>query len=56
MSRILAALGLVAALAVGASPAVAQTKQLSIATGGTGGVYYPLAGGFGAILAKEVPG
>jgi Ca2+-binding RTX toxin-like protein len=24
-----------------------QAKQLSIATGGTGGVYYPLAGGFG---------
>jgi uncharacterized protein len=33
-----------------------QPKQLSIATGGTGGVYYPLAGGFGAILAKAVPG
>jgi TRAP transporter TAXI family solute receptor len=33
-----------------------QAKQLSIATGGTGGVYYPLAGGFGSILAKEIPG
>ena len=39
------------------TPVVAQqAKQLSIATGGTGGVYYPLAGGFGAILGKEVPG
>jgi TRAP transporter TAXI family solute receptor len=34
----------------------AQTQQLSIATGGTGGVYYPLAGGFGNILGKELPG
>ena len=33
-----------------------QSKQLSIATGGTGGIYYPLAGGFGSILAKEIPG
>jgi hypothetical protein len=31
-------------------------KQLSIATGGTGGVYYPLGGGFGNILGKELPG
>ena len=54
MSRILTAIGMVAALAVGTTgSAMAQTKQLSIATGGTGGVYYPLAGGFGAILAKE---
>jgi uncharacterized protein len=37
-------------------PAGAQTKQLTIATGGTGGIYYPLAGGFGAIIAKEIPG
>ena len=33
-----------------------QSKQLSIATGGTGGVYYPLGGGFGNILGKDVPG
>lgn len=47
----------VAALALATGGALAQqSKQLSIATGGTGGVYYPLAGGFGAILAKEVPG
>jgi TRAP transporter TAXI family solute receptor len=47
----------IAALAIStAGPASAQTKQLTIATGGTGGVYYPLAGGFGAILAKEIPG
>ena len=33
-----------------------QTKQLSIATGGTGGVYYPLGGGIGRVLSKYVPG
>jgi TRAP-type uncharacterized transport system substrate-binding protein len=33
-----------------------QAKQLSIATGGTGGIYDPLAGGFGTIIAKELPG
>ena len=33
-----------------------QARQLSIATGGTGGIYYPLAGGFGSIIAKEIPG
>ena len=50
-------LALVAATITGASAAHAQqTKQLSIATGGTGGVYYPLGGGFGNILGKELPG
>jgi len=29
---------------------------LSIATGGTGGVYYPLGGGMANILSKYVPG
>jgi len=50
-------LAAVAVAAMGAMTAQAQqAKQLSIATGGTGGVYYPLAGGFGTILAKELPG
>src|SRR5262245_64793531 len=40
----------------GISATEAQNRQLSIATGGTGGIYYPLAGGFGTILAKEIPG
>jgi len=39
-----------------ASDASAQQRILSIATGGTGGVYYPLGGGFGNILGKEIPG
>jgi TRAP transporter TAXI family solute receptor len=33
-----------------------QSQQLSIATGGTGGVYYPMGGGFGSILGKTIPG
>jgi TRAP transporter TAXI family solute receptor len=44
------------AAAIAAPAAEAQSKQLSIATGGTGGVYYPLGGGFGNILGKELSG
>jgi TRAP transporter TAXI family solute receptor len=46
----------VAAAAMGATVSAQQSRQLSIATGGTGGVYYPLGGGFGNILGKELPG
>jgi len=34
----------------------AHAQNLSIATGGTGGVYYPLGGGLGAVLSKAIPG
>jgi TRAP transporter TAXI family solute receptor len=34
----------------------AGAQNLSIATGGTGGVYYPLGGGLGAMLSKAIPG
>jgi hypothetical protein len=55
--RLRTLLGFGAALALGTAAADAQQpKQLSIATGGTGGVYYPLGGGFGNILGKELPG
>ena len=37
-----------------ANAAVAQTR-ISIATGGTGGVYYPLGGGIANVLTKYVP-
>ncbi len=36
--------------------AAAQAQNISIATGGTGGVYYPLGGGMANILSKYVPG
>ncbi|MCB1439781.1 MAG: TAXI family TRAP transporter solute-binding subunit [Nitratireductor sp.] len=44
-----------AALAIVATPALAQ-QQLSIATGGTGGVYYPMGGGLAEIINKNVEG
>lgn len=36
--------------------AAAQAQNISIGTGGTGGVYYPLGGGMAAVLSKHVPG
>jgi TRAP transporter TAXI family solute receptor len=34
----------------------AQQMNIAIATGGTGGVYYPLGGGMANVLSKHVPG
>jgi hypothetical protein len=48
-TRIFASLALVLA-------ATAQAQNVSIATGGTGGVYYPLGGGMAAVISKYVPG
>jgi len=48
---------IVVAAALGvAALASAQSTRLSIGTGGTGGVYYPMGGGMAAILSKYVPG
>jgi TRAP transporter TAXI family solute receptor len=33
-----------------------SAQNISIATGGTGGVYYPMGGGMAAVLSKYVPG
>jgi TRAP transporter TAXI family solute receptor len=52
---VLAAASVVATVAV-ALPAAAQQNRISITTGGTGGVYYPLGGGMANILSKHVPG
>jgi TRAP transporter TAXI family solute receptor len=46
---------LLAALALAASSSV-FAQNISIATGGTGGVYYPMGGGLAAVLSKHVPG
>src|SRR5712672_3797841 len=46
----------VSALLVGALVLTAQAQNISIATGGTGGVYYPLGGGMAAVLSKYVSG
>src|SRR5574339_94807 len=47
---------IVRALALILLPFAAQAQNLSIATGGTGGVYYPLGGGMAAVLSKYVQG
>ena len=46
---------LAATIAIGATAASAQT-QLSIATGGTGGVYYPMGGGLAEVINNHVDG
>lgn len=40
----------------GARETAAQAKFISIATGGTGGVYYPYGGGLAEIWTRHVPG
>jgi TRAP transporter TAXI family solute receptor len=50
-NRLLAPLVLGAVLGGGA-----MAQNISIATGGTGGVYYPLGGGMAAVLSKNVTG
>jgi TRAP transporter TAXI family solute receptor len=56
MKKVFHALG-IAALLTFTAPGSAQDKiNISIATGGTGGVYYPLGGGIAAALSKFVPG
>src|SRR4051794_41848356 len=47
---------IIRALALFAFAALAHAQNISIATGGTGGVYYPLGGGLAAVLTKYVPG
>ncbi|MCC2673206.1 MAG: putative periplasmic component [Ramlibacter sp.] len=46
-------LGLLAGIGLAVT---AQAQNISIATGGTGGVYYPMGGGLAAVLSKHVPG
>jgi hypothetical protein len=56
MRKFIQALG-VATLVALSAPLAAQNKvNISIATGGTGGVYYPLGGGMAAVFSKFIPG
>src|SRR5215216_7621453 len=49
-------MGLLAMAATALAGGVAaQQRSLAIATGGTGGVYYPLGGGLANILSKTLP-
>ncbi len=57
MKRFVTALAvLVAAFGVAMAGAQDKKSRISIGTGGTGGVYYPLGGGLAALLSKYVPG
>ena len=51
----ISALAVSAAVIAGAALAQ-QGLNIAIATGGTGGVYYPLGGGMANVLSKHVPG
>src|SRR5512147_2390383 len=55
-SKRLATLALVLGGVLITGSVFAQQRAMSIATGGTGGVYYPLGGGMANILSKTIPG
>ena len=40
----------------GGSTSTPVTKRLSIATGGTGGVFYPYGGGIAKVISENLPG
>ena len=54
--KVLVSVTLGTALALTGAAQAQEKYSLSIATGGTGGVYYPLGGGMANILSKYVPG
>ncbi len=57
MKRKILVAGLCIALVLGISGvSLAKTEFISIGTGGTGGVYYPLGGGIAEVWSKHVPG
>ncbi|MBL0142847.1 MAG: TAXI family TRAP transporter solute-binding subunit [Betaproteobacteria bacterium] len=57
MRKIIAVVAaLVAAVGLGTAGAQDKKVRLSIGTGGTAGVYYPLGGGLAALISKFVPG
>ena len=56
MFRIIKALLVIAVATAAGAGIAAETINLSIATGGTGGVYYPLGGGMANVLSKHIPG
>jgi uncharacterized protein len=51
-----AATGLAGTSLLGVEAFAQQQVNISIATGGTGGVYYPLGGGMANLLSKTLPG
>ncbi len=55
MNRLIAALAAVAGLVLASGIHAQEKINLSIGTGGTGGVYYPMGGGMANILSKHLP-
>jgi hypothetical protein len=55
MRRYLAVFVVVVLLCIGTSVPAQKGVRLSIATGGTGGVYYPMGGGLANIISKYIP-
>jgi TRAP transporter TAXI family solute receptor len=56
ISRRLVLLGLAVTPVLRPSGVFAQGQNIAIATGGTGGVYYPMGGGMANVLSKHLPG
>jgi TRAP transporter TAXI family solute receptor len=58
LTRTRIALGALAigAAALGGAAVAQQPVNIAIATGGTGGVYYPMGGGMANVLSKHLPG
>jgi hypothetical protein len=56
MYRYIKGVFVAAALLLAGASIAQENVQLSIGTGGTGGVYYPLGGGIATVLSKHVPG
>ncbi len=56
VKKLLVSLALVFAGVLVAGGVIAQQRAISIATGGTGGVYYPMGGGLANVLSKNIPG
>jgi len=56
MNRVITALfAVVAAFGLAAAGAQDKKTRISISTGGTGGVYYPIGGGLANLLSKNLP-
>src|SRR5262245_23054125 len=53
---LIVAISITAIIALPPSSTAQVKTRLSIATGGTGGVYYPLGGGIAALISKHLPG
>ena len=55
-ANILASLAAVAVMLAAGTSFAQKQKTISIGTGGTGGVYYPIGGGMANVLSKYLPG